>query len=379
MTAAIDVLAVTGLGMVSSLGHNAVSSCAAARAGISLARELKVLAFSTEGIFGRETLEGPPAVFGHVVRGIAEGFVGVGQALLLGAAALKDLLSQRPLSERELTRTGLCINLSDHFVQDSDPQQRQSKDATAPSAAWKQACGGLLSRLCDSAGLWMIPEPQRQLHHGGNAGLAAVVRDAAARMAGGQIDRCLVGGIDSRTGADFLWAAARLNMLRTNDNPVGLIPGEAAAFFLLERPADASRGGLSSSALVTGAYSDSDPVDLLADKPPTGAALARVIRAALATNPSTGLLIGDLDGTQRRAMEWGLADVRLRGERAITTLPSWFPASAFGNSGAAAGAVGVAMASRAFSRGYAPAGEALVWLSSESGSKGAITIRAHGR
>ena len=376
--AAFDPLAVTGLGMISALGHSAVSSCAAARAGISLASKLESLAFSTEGRFGLETLDGPPAVFGHVIRGIADGFVGVGQALLLGAAALKDLLAQRPLSERDLARTGLCLNLSDHFIQDADPELPSSDGAT-PSAVWKQACSQFISRLCASTGLSTIPEAQRQIYHGGSAGLAIAVRNAAARIAAGKIDRCLVGGIDSRTGADFLWAAARLNMLRTNDNPVGLMPGEAAAFFLLERLTDASRSGIMTSALLTGAYNDREPIGLLGDVPPTGVALGCVIKAALATNPSTGLIIGDLNGTQQRAMEWGLAAVRVQSEFGITDLPSWVPAISFGDSGAAAGGVGIVMASWAFARRYSPADEALIWLSSEAGDKGAITIRTHGR
>lgn len=373
--AASEPLALTGLGMVSSLGHSAVSSCAAARAGMSLASELKNLACSTEAAFGRETPEGPPAVFAHAVRGIADGFVGVGQALLFGAAALKDLLAQRPLSEHELTRTGLCLNLSDHFIQDADPE-RPNDGQALPSAVWRQAWSRILPRLCDSSGLSAIPVSQRQTHHGGNAGLAAMVRDATARIAAGKIDRCLVGGIDSRTGADFLWSAARLDLLRTNDNPVGLIPGEAAAFFLLERPADASRNRVPVSAIVMGAHSDKELVGLLGGEPPTGAALERVVRAAKTTCPSAGYLIGDLNGTQQRAMEWGHAAVRLRDESAIAHWPAWFPAISFGDTGAAAGAVGVAVAARAFARGYAPASAALVWLSSESGEKGAIAIQA---
>ncbi len=374
-------MSITALGMVSALGSNVIASCAAARAGLSAASELTVLSFETDELFGPETLDGPPVIHGHSVRGIADGFTGVGKALLFLSAALRDLLEERPLSREELERTGLCINVSDFFLEDTDAIARRTADAeqwALPSDAWKKQTADLCGKVSHASKLG-IGEAHQSLHHGGHGGLAISLRDAMAMIESGKVDRCLVAAVDSRTAPAFLSAAARLQVLRTQDNPVGLAPGEAAAVFLLERARDAPRSARS-NAMVTAISSGRDPVGLLGDRPPLGAALAGTLLGAAPKNAegraTVDFCIGDLNGTERRAQEWGRALAKLAGESSIGDAPCWFPASSFGDTGAAAGAVGVCIAVRALTRGYAPGKTGLVWLSSESGDNGAITIQA---
>jgi 3-oxoacyl-[acyl-carrier-protein] synthase-1 len=192
---------------------------------------------------------------------------------------------------------------------------------------------------------------------------------------GGSVDRCIVGAVDSRANTRFLPAAARLGQLRTGDNPAGLIPGEAGAFFVLERLPDARRAGRPILAQIGKPVATREPVGLIdPERQPTGAGLAHVIRTALAASKA-GFAVGDLNGSTRRAVEWGMARVRLASEH-VVELPTWLPAMSFGDTGAASGAVGACLAARAFARGYAPARAALVWSSSESGLKSAFTISA---
>ena len=63
-----ETIAITGLGMVSSLGLNVINSCAAARAGIFRANELDYLS-----IFEEESGNMVP-VTAHTLTGFAEGF-----------------------------------------------------------------------------------------------------------------------------------------------------------------------------------------------------------------------------------------------------------------------------------------------------------------
>ena len=131
---------------------------------------------------------------------------------------------------------------------------------------------------------------------------------------------------------------------------------------------------------MTSAAQASETRTQFSEEPPLGQGLQQAIRAALEGSlsehaPPT-LLLGDLNGLERRAGDWGHALVRLRSAVDLGHLPLWLPALSFGETGAASGALAVCLAARAFERGYAPGGHALVWLASENGARGAITLTA---
>lgn len=367
--------------MVSSLGNHAVQSCAAARAGLSMAEELTNLDFSGEAMFGVESREGPPTIHGHVVRDIGEGFAGVGKSLVHGAAALDDLLRQRPVADRDHARTGMILHIADASVEDF--WAKRAGQSAAPSVRWRELTNELPQRLAESRGLTLAPS-HVALHRGGNAGGAAALGDAVARIQKGEIDRCIVGGLDARTEAGFLKAAAQLFQLRTTDNPVGLSPGEAAAFYLVERENDIRHSGRAPLARVSGAWVGRDKSHLLEeDSMPDGVVLAELLRGALAHlgGPSGRgcWVIGDLNGTSRRAQEWSNARVRLSVTHTIDAADQWFPATSFGDTGAASAAVAVCCIARAFQRGYSigrqPRDAAITWSSSESGAKGVLALQ----
>jgi len=102
---------VTGLGMVSSLGCDVITSCAAARGGITRITEMKFSALD-EG-----SGEMVP-VKGHVIKGIVEGFEGLGRLIRLGAIALRDLLEYSNLHEEHLLNTAIFLHLSDNYYDD---------------------------------------------------------------------------------------------------------------------------------------------------------------------------------------------------------------------------------------------------------------------
>jgi 3-oxoacyl-[acyl-carrier-protein] synthase-1 len=87
-------------------------------------------------------------------------------------------------------------------------------------------------------------------------------------------------------------------------------------------------------------------------------------------------IIGDLNGDTHRSSEWGYALVRLQDRFRLGNLPLWLPSVSFGETGAAAGAIAVCIATKAFERRYAPGNIALVWLLSENGSRGAFCLNA---
>jgi 3-oxoacyl-[acyl-carrier-protein] synthase-1 len=363
--------------MISALG-DVVRSCAAARARLSRSTELKVLSFGHEGLFGKEESEELATVYGHAAIGVADGFSGIGKVLALGKAGLSDLLSRvPPFGPRDLDRTGFFLSLSDYAVEDAasrlvaqGDQKKEAQSAPLPSAEFQRRCEGLFARLSNLLRL-EAPFGNQATFFAGHAGFAKALDTAMASLARGQIDRAIVGGIDSRVDTKFLSAAAALGLLRTNENPVGLVGGEAAAFAMIERQADVARRQRQSLGALSPVALASDERSQLGELPPDGIALSSVVERA--SHGVSAFFLGDLNGVERRAFEWGNAVTR-----SGASGPLWVPAVSFGDTGAASGAVGLCMAARAFARGYAPASTAVVWLASESGLRGAFALQKGG-
>jgi 3-oxoacyl-(acyl-carrier-protein) synthase len=232
----------------------------------------------------------------------------------------------------------------------------------------------VIPRMLAGCGLFIPPE-QRHLAFGAHAGFVATLETATEMVASGRVDRCLVGAMDSCLDPEFLLAAAVKGVLKTPKNPVGFVPGEAAAFALLERTADARRAAARPIASFTCGPLVPGGFDRFSDKPPDGVVLARAIRSLLATEAGradVGLVIGDLNGDDYRARNWGGALPRVR-SRGVTNAPMWIPALGFGETGSAAGAVGLCLAARAMERGHLR-GAALAWLSDESGAAAALLV-----
>jgi 3-oxoacyl-[acyl-carrier-protein] synthase-1 len=371
-------LCISALGMVSALGHDVASSCAAGRARLSRAGELKVVGQP----FGSLTMDGPPPNFGHQVPGIGAGFSGVGKILALALPALRDLLSARPIDPREHGRTGLLLSVSDHAVIDAhDARVAEIVGAKrpAPSGAWRERTRALAEQVAARAELGLAPQNLAVAAEGG-PGFARALEEAAARIARGAIDRCIVGAADSRIEPRFLTAAAGMALLRTNDRAAGLIGGEAAAFALVERERDVRASRDRPLASVASVALGAEPTSHFDDAPAQGRCLASAVTGAVSSSAtlasSLGFVVADLNGTERRAYEWGMAITRLRAAGLNGGLPVWMPAASFGDVGAASGAVGLCVAVRAFVRGYAPAPGAIVWIHSETGASAAIGLEA---
>jgi 3-oxoacyl-[acyl-carrier-protein] synthase-1 len=115
--------------------------------------------------------------------------------------------------------------------------------------------------------------------------------------------------------------------------------------------------------------------DRFSDEPPNGVVLARAINSLLATEAGradVALVIGDLNGDEYRAQNWGGALARVP-SRGVLNASMWIPALGFGETGSAVGAVGLCLAARAMERGHL-SGAALACLSDESGAAAAFMI-----
>lgn len=373
--AATPRIVITGIGMVSALGHDAVTSCAAARAGLSRLRPVDgpLLVDPESGELDKPS--------GHTVSGVTDGFWKLGRLLRLGTAALLDLLP--PVAARPPARTGLFLNLPSGFYSreaerriwesavDEQPDGNEPFDADLRRDFYAERVG---PALCAATGLTIAAE-NRHLYFGDATGFVSALSDAVAHLHDGQYEVCLIGGIDSLVEEDVLEALDFLGLLKTNAQPDGFLPGEAAAFLRLERDGRAHGHDNGSHVGITAGAVASESFHRLSGERAAGRALADVMAASLDIDqPLPGLAIGNINGDPYRSYDWGCALVRLRTTHPDLDVPTWHPAASFGELGAAAGPVAACVATRAFARDYAGTDRILAWLVGDDGSRAAFTL-----
>jgi 3-oxoacyl-[acyl-carrier-protein] synthase I len=366
-------ISITALGMATALAPSMADSCAAFRAGVRRTSEISTVDPTEDEALGGEPIAACRAAY------LAEGYCSAAKVILLGSIALSDLFERRSLTDGERARMGIVVHLSDCFLLDKvSGLEEIDEEDVMPSVLWREESASLVSRMLTRSRL-PIPENSQYRTFGGHAGFVDALQAGAELIAAGRLDCCLVGAVDSCLDPEFLLAAAVNGWLKTPENPVGFIPGEAAAFVLLERTADARRSGILPLASVVCGPVIPGKRDRFSEEPPDGVDLARAILDLVATQPGRteiGLVIGDLNGDEYRARSWGSAIIRLGDAFAVADAPMWIPALGFGETGSAAGAVGLCLAVRAMERGHIGRGTGLVWLCDESGAGSVLMLKA---
>ncbi|RYZ41455.1 MAG: hypothetical protein EOO71_11925 [Myxococcaceae bacterium] len=367
----MDVV-ITSLGMVSSVGGDVVTACAAIRAGIVRAQPLTYFEVLDEA---SQDLE---PITGHPVRGLTEGFTIIGRWLRLARACVADLLHQGALPDATHAAfwraTGLRVVVP-HLLDD-----RFGGDANDASASTEPVRLAYLQPLLGALHL-PIEERNVDILCLGSTGAIQSIQEASRWLQARGLDRVLVIAADSYCDPLTLEWLAGARRLKTPENPVGLMPGEAGACFLLEAAASARRRKPAMCFPIASAAVRIEQHHLFSRKPNTGVALAEALEETLVGAalevPFAGSIVSDLNGENWRANEWGYARLRLE-SRLAAGLHLMLPALSLGDTGAASGAGGVCVAARALARGYARGAQILVVSSSERGHVGAMCLSMKG-
>ncbi|RYD73080.1 MAG: hypothetical protein EOP84_22110 [Verrucomicrobiaceae bacterium] len=221
-----------------------------------------------------------------------------------------------------------------------------------------------------------IPPEHTQVLWSGHVGALDAVRRAQHMMEAGRVERVVVIAADSYLDEVMLEELLDQRRMKSPSVPSGLMPGEAAACFLLETLRSARGRKVKPEAILRGVVTAHDERFSLAE-PHTGAMLAQVTGQALDTAglaaPFAGDLHTDLNGENWRASQLAYARVRLS-ERLSSDIRILATALSLGDVGAASGAVSICVACRAWRRGYAYSDTSLILMLSERGHAGAMFL-----
>ena len=334
-------LHIRAAGMVTCVGLDAASSCAAMRGRLYGFAETRFMGPDGEWLIGAAVP-------------LPRNWIGLKRMAHLAAGALSDLRSQNPAA---LDGAPILLCLAE--------ETRPGRPVPDPAA---------LARLV--AGIMGLPAPPRLqvIAHGRPSGFVAL--DRARRLIAAGEDPVVILGLDSYLTAQSIAHYLGQDRLLVPGNANGFIPGEAAAAILCtSAPGPLRMTGLGLAREVAHIYNGADKDGL--DLPLRGDGMTRAYRDALAAaNCDMEVIsyrISDISGEQYYFKQAALASLRTEaGHREFRDL--WAPAESLGNCGAAAVPLMLGMALTAALRGYTPGSQLLIEASGDDGACGAAVL-----
>jgi 3-oxoacyl-[acyl-carrier-protein] synthase-1 len=297
------------------------------------------------------------------IEGLTDGYVALGRWTRLASAALSDLLDNSSLSRDDLAAVRLYLGL--------------------PQPTERHLGLEIGENLGKRIGEWLdVPQlvANARTYPEGNAAAILALTDAIMDLQAGAVRFAVVGGVDSLIELESLDVFLEARRLKTGDNVDGFIPGEAAAFILLETVGHAAERSATFLATLEAPATAREVNTIWGDEPVDGTGLSAAIRATLSAlddgGSRTGLIVCDLNGETYRAKEYATACPRVLSS-VQTPWELWHPADSIGETGAASPLVGACLVAQALAQEYAPSENALVWASSDNGLRGSFYLRSH--
>jgi 3-oxoacyl-[acyl-carrier-protein] synthase-1 len=203
---------------------------------------------------------------------------------------------------------------------------------------------------------------------GRSAGMNAL-NEAIKLLLNSPLERIIVGGVDSFFDTMLLGALDEEDRLSSSTTMRGFVPGEGAAFVVLEKSADAGLK-LSSPGVAE------EPGHMYSEATCLGDGLSTAVAEAVANlDQPVQTVLCSMNGEPGHVKEWGIA--QLRNSQAFhERLQLHHPAECYGDLGAATAPTLLALSVLGLEKGYYQ-GPALVWCASDYEQRGAVVI-SHG-
>jgi 3-oxoacyl-[acyl-carrier-protein] synthase-1 len=338
-----DGVNILSAGMVTAVGLDRASSCAAMRGNIDGFQETRFIGA------GGDWLIGAPVP-------LPRNWIGEKRLAHLAAGAIVDALDGH---WPELGRLLLVLCLSE-----PDRPGRPVRDVEKFAARVRKYSG-----LAETTRTFIA-------EHGRPAGFVALDR-ARAAVAEDSADHVLIVGVDTMLTGSSVAHFRSIKRLLTADNSNGFLPGEAAAAILCApgAPTHFALTGLGLAAeeahILNGKGEGGEDLPLRGDG--MTAAYKRAMDAAGVTLAGIEYRLSDLIGETYFFKQSTLAALRLERERSEFQ-DLWSPGETLGNIGAAVVPLMIGWALEAYEKGYDPGSPLLIEASADNGACGAAVF-----
>jgi 3-oxoacyl-[acyl-carrier-protein] synthase-1 len=212
---------------------------------------------------------------------------------------------------------------------------------------------------------------------GDTMGFFRALEQAKSLTATAAPEGCVVAAADSLLNGKALHWLQDKGRLKTELNPDGVIPGEAAAAVWVQ-PATGKPGEM---AQIRGIGFADEPSLLQKGEANLSVGLAEAMKKAIAAAalqlPQIDFRVGGMTGERRGFMEASTALARIQRVHK-DDFELWVPAEKLGDVGAALPACMMVVTSVALARGYAPGRSALLYIASRSPARAACVVTAPG-
>lgn len=333
-------LSILASGMVTAVGLNAPSSCAAIRCAIDNFSETRFMDSGGEWIMGAQVMLEQP-------------WRGLPKLVHMAVPAVRECLAHIGDVNPEMVPLLLCVAEHDRPGRLQGLDDQLFRNIQTELGVHFHLNSGVLARGRVAGALAMLEA--RRLIYEGNAPF------------------CIVAGTDSFLVAGSLRSYEERDRLHTGKNSNGFIPGEAGAAVLVGRPGR-TRGP---ELLCLGFGFGHETATIDSEEPLRADGLVTAFGAAFT---EAGCTIGDVDFriTDSNGEQYWFKEGALAVTRTLRTRKEqfeiWHPADCIGETGAAAAlsAFGVALASTR--KRYAPGNTALCHFGSDDGERIALVL-----
>ena len=338
------MLSVKASGLVTPVGLNSPSTCAALRAGIR----------GVDAEFLWDLESGDYVTAGKVP--LPQWWEGVGKLPKLVAPAIYECLQ----------KTEACPASEIVLLLGVASFQRPSR--------WKASDSEIIGAIEHELEQRFHPA-SRVIAHGHVSG-AVALRSAQKLVHAEDVRSCIIAGVDSFLEQETLDAYLAERRILTENNSNGFSPGEAGSAVLVGPAEDNLEGELR----IIGLGFAKEEATITSDKPLRGEGLTNACRNALTSAGRTmadiDYRITDLNGEHYKFKEATFAFGRLLKERR-PSIDLWHPIEYIGDIGAAIGPCVLAVALHAAQKGYAPGASILFHFSNDGGERAAIVAEYH--